>query len=230
MADKLLENGRRLGMSHRSQWPQETNVEKRRWSEAGFSLIEMLVVVAILGMIALIMTINVAAALKRGRLEAAANQLRSLVESARLHAAEQGAGVFVVITPNAGGSWAVRLIRDANGDGLLQDPAIGGADVLLQTEGTNVLTNDLLLSPPTPTAPPPTWPGPNNWPQANGGFVLLCSTGGQPFAPGITTALTVPQVISITHSEMANSSLHPRIRYDITVSPLWRTRLDKVLY
>ncbi len=217
-------------MPHRDQSPPRVDAGKRSRTETGFTIIEMLVVVAILGMIALIMTINVAAALKRGRLEAAANQLRSLIESARVHAAEQGAGVFVVITPNADGSWAVRLIRDANGDGLLQDPATGGADVLLQAEGTNVLTNDLLLSPPTPLAPPPTWPGPNNWPQANGGFVLLCSTGGQPFAPGTTTALTIPQVISITHSEMAGGSLRPRIRYDFTVSPLWHTRLDKVLY
>ncbi len=217
-------------MSCRSLLPQETNVTKARQREAGFSLIEMLVVVAILGLIALIMTINVAAALKRGRLEAAANQLRSIVESARVNAAEQGAGVFVVLTGNPDGSWTVRLIRDANGDGQLQDPASGGADVLLQsqTDGpTNRLTNDLLLA---VADPDPLWPGRNNWPQVGGRFLLLCSPAGQPFVPGGTTALTVPQVISITHNEMVSGALHPRIRYDLTVSPLWRTRLDKVLY
>jgi prepilin-type N-terminal cleavage/methylation domain-containing protein len=208
-------------MSCRSLLPQNTNATKARQREAGFTLIEMLVVVAILGIIALIGTINVAAALKKGRLEAAANQLRSTIESAQVYAAQRNVGVFVVISPAAvDGSRTVTLVADTNGNNTWDpDPA---TDQPLPQQFF-IITSDLLLSSPN------SW-GPNNWPMVNSSFVLLCSTRGRPWASGGTAALNTPQVISITHSEMVNGTLHPRIRYDITISGLWHAEINKVLY
>lgn len=219
-------------MMPKGQYSLRPDAAKQAKSEAGFTLIEMLVVVAIIGMIALIMTINVIATLKRGRLDTAANQLRSLVESARIAALDQRTGVFVVISQNGDGSWTAQLVADTNGDGdLTFDPANpnAGPDMPVR-QHLFLLTNDLAVAPTTAPAAGLMWPGPNNWPVSNGSFVLRCDLRGQPWAPGGAAALTTPAIISITHGEMANGTLRPRVRYDITLSPLWHTTMNKVLY
>lgn len=223
-------------MSCRSLLPQKTNVTKARQREAGFTLIEMIVVVAILGVIALIMTVNVIATLKKGRLDTAANQLQSVIESARIAALEQRTGVFVVISPNGAGEWIAQLVADTNSDGNLTfNPTSpnAGPDMPVRQHSV-LLTEDLVLATTTMPAAGLTWPGPNNWPtvalSTGTSYVLRCDQRGQPWAPGGSAALTTPQMISITHNEMANGTLRPPARYDITLSPLWHTKMDRVIF
>ncbi|MCX7830713.1 MAG: prepilin-type N-terminal cleavage/methylation domain-containing protein, partial [Acidobacteria bacterium] len=92
--------------------------------EKGFTLIEVLVVLAILAVIAVIATINVGNTLKKQRLEAAANQLQSFIESASVYARERSRGVFVWIhrgqAPGGGGNWwYCYLIEDTNRNDIL---------------------------------------------------------------------------------------------------------------
>ena len=221
-------------------------VKKR---EQGFTLIEMITVVAIIAIIAVIATISVSKTLKKQRLEAAANQLQSFIESAAVFSKERSCGVFVWIHRDANPSgtgmwWYCYLIADTNRNDILEFnintpwaplpgvPAAGTDDQFIATEKVQ-LPEDIALAPTTPLNPGNVWPGPNNWPANPGNatdFLLLCDPRALPFDPNGPTQILGPSVISVTHQEMVDGSLHPKIRYDITVSPLWHTRQNSVMY
>ena len=225
----------------------------RKKGERGFTLIEMLIVVAIIAIIAGIATITVSTTLKKQRVEAAANQLQSFVESAAVQARERSRGVFVWIhrdnAPGGGAMWwYCYLIEDTNGNDLLDfavtDPAAAppgnqaaNADTYIHMDPM-VLPGDLELAPSngaatsSPPSLPAQWPGPNNWPQTGADFLVLCDPRGLPFNPVLATPRQIvnPIAISLTHQEMTQRAIHPGIRYDITLSPLWHTRLDTVMY
>lgn len=224
-----------------------------REKEKGFTLIEVLVVLAILGIIAVIATINVSSTLKKQRLEAAANQLQSFIESASVYARERSRGVFVWIhrdqAPGGGGQWwYCYLIEDTNRNDILEyqinnpsniPPGAGTAadgDTYINSEkvglsGGVALPQDIIL--PEVIDPDPTaWGGQHNLPIHPNGtdYYILCDPRSLVFNPNMVAQILQPSIISITHEEMVDGNLHPRIRYDITISPLWHTRLDRVLY
>lgn len=218
--------------------------------EKGFTLIEMLTVLAIISIIAAVATVSVSKTLKKQRLEAAANQLQSFIESASVHARERSCGVFVWLhrgnSPQGGSQWwYCYLIADTNRDDILDynlanpweeppgAPSSGNDDRYLRTERIQ-LPDDLVLSPAgSPLNPGPVWPGPNNWPAhpaIAGDFLMLCDPRGLPFDPNGPNQIMGPTVISITHQEMVNEDLHPKIRHDITISALWHTRQESIMY
>jgi prepilin-type N-terminal cleavage/methylation domain-containing protein len=225
-----------------------------RKGEQGFTLVEMVVVVAILAIIAVIATINVSTTLKKQRVEAAANQLQSFIESASVYARERSTGVFVWlhrdVSPGGAGLWWYGyLIADTDGDDILDyvitDPngqppgnPAANADTYILTQKV-ALPEDITLSPnsgPTNVVPallPNQWPGPNNWPvnpNDNADFLILCDPRALPFDPNGATQIQAPTVISVTHQEMVDGAVNPGMRYDITISPLWHTKSVLVLY
>jgi len=201
-----------------------------RGPEGGFSLIEILVVVVILGLIATILTFNVGVTLKKQRLETAAKQLGSFLKNTQAGASGRSRGAFVVITPpDAQGQRTVWMVSDTNQDDALgfdPDNPQAGPDMPL-AGGQMFLPSDIGLHP--GDAIPG---GVNQWPVINGNFVLLCDPRGYPFncAVAPATQITTPVSISLTHNEMLSGALHPRFRYDVTVSPLWTISVDRVGY
>lgn len=222
--------------------------------EKGFTLIEVLVVLAILAVIAVIATVNVSSTLKKQRLEAAANQLQSFIENAATYARERSRGVFVwlhrdVALGGGGNWWYCYLIEDTNRNDVLEfqitnpgsiPPGAGTAadgDTYINSEkvglpGGVALPYDILL-PEVSEVDPTAWGGQHNWPVHPNGtdYFILCDPRSVVFNPNPPfSQILQPTTISLTHEEMINGNLHPRIRYDIIISPLWHTKLDRVLY
>lgn len=197
--------------------------------ERGFSLIEVLVVVAILGFIATLLTFNVSNTLKKQRLEMGAEQFNSFLRSAQVASAERSQGAFIVISPNADGSHTLWMVTDTDRNNQLGfDPASpdAGPDFVVPSQ-RHTITDDIVIHP--EQAIPG---GINLWPVIDGNFVLLCDPRGLPFDPSTNPPrpFTSAVRISITHAEMLNGGLRPKFRFDISVSPLWHSTVVREWY
>ncbi len=104
--------------------PQETPSEDRRGGEAGFSLVELLVVLAIIGMIATMVTPQVLGYLGRAKGETARIQVKNIAQAVELYYLDLGAyptsqqGLQALVQPSGPG-WRGPYVRDARG---LTDP------------------------------------------------------------------------------------------------------------
>lgn len=182
--------------------------------ERGFSLIEVLVVVAIMGMVAVILTVATSKALKRQRLETAAQEFKGFVDRAYILTAQQGRGVFTEIGPvQANGSRIVRLVEDTNENGAMET-----TDRELERM---TLTSDIVLSNSATAA--------TAWPAGAGGtLVLLCDTLGRAVNPGTGQPRTAAARVMLTHIEMTGSgTLRPVLTFTVDVTPLWRPTVTK---
>lgn len=185
--------------------------------QRGFSLIEILVVVAILGMISVIMTIAVSKTLKRQRLETAAHELQSFANRAYTDATTTGRAVFVrVSAPAADGSRTLVLFDDADNDLKFTS----GTDLQLATQ---LVPGDLVVSaPPSGIA---SWPSPSS-----NVFLVACDATGRTVDPTPTnpTPMTAPVSLSVTHKEMGTGGdLRPNLRFDIRLNVLWQPTIIK---
>lgn len=195
---------------------QPMGLNRRPRRDGGFTLMEVLIVVAILGMMTLIATMAVSKALKRQRLEVAARQLQSFIEKAYIRTVDTHASVFVVLFPVASdGTRAVDLVEDTNGDLQLSD-----SDQVLET---TLLTSDIVV-----------WT--NAWPLIPATFMgknvtaIACDTMGRAMDPSVSPAQPLNgQFLALTHRDMAGSvpSLTPRIRYDLTMDRLWHCTMSQ---
>ncbi len=189
---------------------------KRSSEHSGFTLIEALVVLAILGLIATILTVAVSNAIKRQRLDTAAQQLRSFIDKAYVSTTQTGNGVFVAIGPvQSDGTRLVKLVEDTNSNHVLDS-----TEPVLDTE---TITSDLVLSNSTVTG--------SAWPVVGSSMEMLCDAMGRAIDPTTGRQITQDLIISLTHVDMTGSgTLRPRIRYDVRLYPLWNPSLTKVRY
>jgi len=185
--------------------------------QLGFSLIEILVVVALLGMISVIMTIAVSKTLKRQRLETAAHEIQSFANRAYTDATSTGRAVFVRISaPAADGSRTMVLFDDTDNDLKFTS----GTDLQLSTQ---LVPGDLVVSaPPSGIA---SWPSP-----ASNVFIVACDPLGRTVDPTLANPAPVTGSVglSITHKEMGSGGdLRPNLRFDITLNILWQPTIIK---
>ncbi|MEW6759119.1 MAG: prepilin-type N-terminal cleavage/methylation domain-containing protein [Acidobacteriota bacterium] len=184
--------------------------------QRGFSLIEMLIVMAILGLIAVILTVAVSKTLKRQRLETAAQQLKSFVDRAYVEKSQSGVGVFVQIGAVQGnGTRTVTLLEDTNSNGVPET-----TDSVLDSE---TITADIVLSNSATVA--------NQWPTVDGSLTLLCDTMGRAVDPTSNLQIQAEAQVTLTHVEMTGSgTLKPRFNFTLAVTPLWRPTATKTRY
>ena len=167
--------------------PQYGEIADRNAGGRGFSLIEILVVVALLGMISVIMTIAVSKTLKRQRLETAAHEIQSFATRAYTNTASTGRAVFLrVSAPVADGSRTMVLCDDTNNN--LQFDS--GTDLQLAMQ---LITGDLVVSaPPSGIA---SWPSP-----ASNVFIVACDPLGRTVDPTLANPAPVTRVPLVSPS------------------------------
>jgi len=81
----------------------------------GFTLLELIVVVALLGMIASVVTVRVGSSLERTRFEAAVRECATLFRMAKTHAIYQHCRVRVVYSPDSRQLRVASLVRNHEG-------------------------------------------------------------------------------------------------------------------
>lgn len=104
---------------------------KTETSERGFTLIEIIVVMAILMIVAVFTYPNILAIANRNRIEGSAQHIRTLMHSSRLQAIKQKCYGVVMIDPAARKVIAF-LDRDRNGELDSEDTQLGVVDLPFQ--------------------------------------------------------------------------------------------------
>ncbi len=238
MRDRLLRSstGRRLGscvgvfamLSARS-----TTDPPRRSRRRGVSLIELLVVLAIMLLVFAMSGVLIGPPLKKARIASLANEIAVLAKrvpvESRTQRAGQGAFVFLKASPADG---VLELVVDSNpapgGDGVFQDPSGGGA-VDSVIGGVEALRLDDI---------PKGWvfydmPAPYNncwanWGSVGTSFVLGVDFQGRTVGPnGRQIAGTA--AINLTHADMVSGAITPMVVHRITIGAVWGVRHTRLV-
>ncbi len=172
--------------------------------QAGVTLAEALIVVALMALIVAIAVVQINKSWQKSRLESAAGDITSFLQSAYTYAMANRAPVFVRFESDPLNPSVVALRITQNIDG----------------SGREFKKYDVpgFVGP----AATPTWPSP-----ASGVWYLECDTNGRTFDPGTGTPVAGSQVLAITHTSMISGWLTPKIVYTIQVFPLWQVTAIK---
>lgn len=200
----------------------------------GVTLIELIVVLAILGLALTFGLSGLNSAFKRQRLNTAAEDLKTLAGRALTemqnrnvptflvfgnYIADVGTDVAVVIDTNGDGTWDV----DKNSDGLFDDPD-NDDEVLWRTRvPVDVALSSTALA---VQAFNTQWARPSSGPVS---AALMCDFMGRAMIPGATPAMiTGPATVQLSHREMIAGSLTPQVTYTVSVGPLFKASIARV--
>jgi len=218
----FLARDRRHGTRVAPVLPVDCVSSSARRREAGVTLIEALVVLAILGLVTAVVTVPINSYWQRSRLQSAAGDIRSFLQVAYTQAVNQHTPVTVTLQQDATtGNWTLQL----NPTPL--PPGPGG----LAISGVYVLPSFVsLFHNPVATA--------GGWPATGPVLSLVCAPDGLTFIPaGATCAANETagaqtrevKTLSITHVSMLDGTLAPNTRFDIQIFPIWSVSYQKVL-
>jgi prepilin-type N-terminal cleavage/methylation domain-containing protein len=218
---------------------------RRARTVAGFSLVELLVVIFILGVLFVVGGREISRAWKRQKLQSASTDLKVLMQRAVPEMQRRGLQTFVRIGPfvNSGGAQylPIYLIGDANGnaaiDAFANPPTVAAPDLLIDeydiivvgktgVRGVTGVAQDFCLSVADPTQIQSTLWSDNstNWANAR---ALMCDFQGR--AIDVTTGrqLAGPATLVFTHVGVVNGSLDPPTRFILSINPVWSVRVQK---
>ncbi len=205
-------------------------VKQRVGRDAGFTLIEALVVVAIVGLLVLVAIVPINSYWQRSRLETTSGDIRNFLQSAYYEAINQHTQVVVTLQRNAG---------TARWELYLTPPPLNGSRLLVLPEFVSFADNPLASA--------------GGWPvsSVNGNVrAIMCDPSGRTMVPAYPVAPLSPVVaatftgagaetpgqpvlevktLSVTHADMVDGTLQPNIRDDVLLFPIWTVTVKKVL-
>jgi prepilin-type N-terminal cleavage/methylation domain-containing protein len=177
-----------------------------RTRQRGFTLVEGLVVVGIIGMIALIAGVQITNFVNKANLEGAGGEVRSFLESAKTTMVRESSRVTV------------------------RYQVVNGRPTLLLVTTTGATLRTLTLPDYVKPAVNPGGSAPAAWPAPAAGDLFTCDTQGRTLS-ATGAQVTGVQMVSLTHKGMVDADgyrdVRPRMRYDIELYPLWTVRLTK---
>ena len=103
-------------------------------SKVGFSLIELVIVAAILALAAFLVIPNIMTSYSGLRVRLAADELASTLRLSRMMAVRHNANVALKFRPRADGSVTYTLYRDGDGDGVRNEDLEAGIDPVMSPE------------------------------------------------------------------------------------------------
>ncbi|MBZ5587647.1 MAG: prepilin-type N-terminal cleavage/methylation domain-containing protein [Acidobacteriia bacterium] len=199
--------------------------------QAGVTLVEALVVLAILGLVTAVVAVPINSYWQRSRIQSTAGDIRNFIQTAYTRAVSQHTAITVTLVQDSTTrKWTLQLTPDPAG-------APAGWHAMY---GTYVipdfvdLTYNLAASAggwPTAGASPPPVSGATSSLICDTMSRTLCPVGFASCDPTSTTPAQVTSVrtLSITHTSMIDGSLTPKTRYDIQIYPIWNVSYQKVL-
>jgi prepilin-type N-terminal cleavage/methylation domain-containing protein len=207
-----------------------TCAKQRVGRAAGFTLIETLVVLAIVGLLVLVAIVPIGSYWQRSRLETTAGDIRNFLQSAYSEAINQHTQVVVTLQKNATtGLWEL----------YLTPPPLNGSRFLVLPEFVSFAYN--------PLATLGGWPVSSSDANVRG---IMCDPSGRtmvpvfpvvPVSPVVAATFTGSSVetagqavqeiktLAVTHANMVDGSLQPNTRDDIMLFPIWTATVRKVL-
>jgi prepilin-type N-terminal cleavage/methylation domain-containing protein len=179
----------------------------------GFTLLELLAVLVILGLTLTIAGVEVIRTLKKSFLRSTAQKIQLLASRAQLEAQRRGAMTFLRVAPLTGGLRPVELWVDGDGDGAFDSTK----DLLLE---------QILLDPARiclSTADPTKIQSANWSKDTNDGAerLLACDTFGRTINPLTGLQLAGTATLSMTHADMVAGKLGPPMNEQLRISPAW---------
>ncbi len=210
----------------------------RRRGEFGFTAIEILIVVALIGLVAAIAIIQISKAWQRAQLDSEAGNIRSFLQSAYTYMINNRTAVYVELNRGSYPTPSTLSIVTLNANGTVNtvySTHTVPIYVSLSTTSTTygALDNNTVF---------PEWPATcpaNNIVQGGTAVtsqgMLQCDATGRAMAPPaggtttcqIPTMVTTPQQLVVTHVKMVSGGLTPKIVYTLQISPLWNVAMNR---
>jgi prepilin-type N-terminal cleavage/methylation domain-containing protein len=202
----------------------------------GFSLIELLAVLVILGIMFIVGGSEIARAWKRQKVQSASTDIRVLFQRALPEMQRRNMSVFVKVGPVVTGPPKIMplyLVGDADGNGVLAScfanpPTVACPDLLIDQYNIAAGPNDqeFSLSTDFTDQVQSTFWSDNTTPWSNA-RVLRCDFQGRAIAMTTGAQLAAPATLILTHVDVVRGSLMPPTRYVLNINPVWSVRVVK---
>ncbi len=210
----------------------------------GVSLVELLVVLAILLLIFAIGGVLIGPPLRKARIAAAANDLAVLAQRAPLEARTQrgGQGLFIFLKATPG-TRVFELIADTGGggggDSVFKDPSSGTAPDSVITTLQPVRLPEGIVFTDLPAPWDNCW---SNWAASGTDFVIGLDFQGRTVGSGAMGVdafgnaigipgrqIAGPASVNLTHADMVSGAVTPMVVHRVTIGTVWGVRHTRLV-